>query len=392
MDIDQLFSRAALNPNHPRICYVVSSEITVSAFLREQMRHAGTRYDVTLVVNTSNPGFLTALGLTAKLQPIAMVREIAPWRDARALLALYSLFRRERFDLVHSVSPKAGLLSMLAGFMARVPVRIHTFTGQVWVTRKGCARWFLKLMDRLIVLFATHVLVDSPSQREFLLAQRVVSAEKSLVLGKGSIAGVDASRFKPDLQGRAALRSQLGYRDDDVVMLYLGRLNRDKGVLDLAQAFARVVAATPSARLLVVGPDEGGTCAMMQAALGKAAERARFVSYTDRPQDYMAACDVFCLPSYREGFGTAIIEAAACGVPAIASRIYGITDAVVNEVTGILHPAGDIAALGAAMARLAQNAPRRRAMGEAARQRVLAEFPMPALTSALLGFYEKILN
>ena len=369
------------------ICYVVSSEITVAAFLREQIRHTGTRYDVTVAVNTANPEFLSALGLTARLRSIAIVRQIALWQDARALTALYRLFRRERFDLVHSVSPKAGLLAMLAGFLARVPVRIHTFTGQVWVTRQGCARGLLKLMDRLIALFATHILVDSPSQRDFLLAQRVVSAEKSRVLGKGSISGVDASRFKPDPQVRSGVRQQLGYRDNDVVFLFLGRLNRDKGVIDLAQAFARVAATAQNARLLVIGPDEDGIQSLLRAALGSAAARAQCITYTDRPQDYMAAADVFCLPSYREGFGTTIIEAAAAGIPAIGSRIYGVTDAIDDGITGLLFGPGDIGQLANAMALLAGDTLLRHKLGEHARARALRDFSAGLITSELMRLY-----
>lgn len=376
-----------MKPNRPRICYVVSSEITVAAFLREHIRHAGTRYDVTVAVNTGNPGFLAALGLKAELQSIAIERKIAPWRDLQALLALYRLLRRRRFALVHSVSPKAGLLAMLAGFLARVPVRIHTFTGQVWVTRRGYARGLLKLMDRLIALFATHILVDSPTQREFLLAQRVVSAEKSRVLGRGSVSGVDASRFRPDPQARAAVRQKLGYRDGDVVFLFLGRLHRDKGVLDLAQAFARVAATAQNARLLVVGPDEDGIQSLLQAALGNAAAQAQSIAYTDRPEGYMAAADVFCLPSYREGFGTTIIEAAAAGIPAIGSRIYGVTDAVDDGATGLLCDPGDIGQLANAMLQLTANELLRREMGKRARTRALRDFPAAAVTAELMRFY-----
>ena len=378
---------SGVSPNHPRICYVVSSEITVAAFLREHIRHAATCYDVTVAVNTGNPAFLATLGLKAELQSIAIERKIAPWRDLQALMALYRLFRRRRFELVHSVSPKAGLLAMLAGRLARVPVRIHTFTGQVWVTRRGYARGWLKLMDRLIAVFATHVLIDSPTQREFLLAQRVVSAEKSRVLGKGSVSGVDASRFRPDPQARAAVRQKLGYRDGDVVFLFLGRLNRDKGVIDLAQAFARIAATAQNARLLVIGPDEDGIQSLMQASLANAAAQARYVPYTDRPEDYMAAADVFCLPSYREGFGTTIIEAAAAGIPAIGSRIYGITDAIDDGTTGLLFDPGDIGQLADAMLRLVSNELLRREMGERARARALRDFPAGAITAELMRFY-----
>ena len=378
---------SGVSPNHPRICYVVSSEITVAAFLREHIRHAATCYDVTVAVNTGNPEFLATLGLKAELQSIAIERKIAPWRDLQALTALYRLFRRRRFELVHSVSPKAGLLAMLAGRLARVPVRIHTFTGQVWVTRRGYARGLLKLMDRLIALFATHVLIDSPTQREFLLAQRVVSAEKSGVLGKGSVSGVDASRFRPDPQARAAVRQKLGYRDSDVVLLFLGRLNRDKGVIDLAQAFARIAATAQNARLLVIGPDEDGIQSSIQASLVNAAAQAQFIAYTGRPEDYMAAADVFCLPSYREGFGTTIIEAAATGIPAIGSRIYGITDAIDDGTTGLLFDPGDIGQLADAMLRLVSNELLRREMGERARARALRDFPAGAITAELMRFY-----
>lgn len=365
--------------------------MTLRTFLAPHVAAMREKYAVTVVANAGDSE-LRPVGPEVDFVSIQIERRIAPVRDLLAFVQLLRLFRLARFAAVQSVTPKAGLLSMLAGWIARIPVRIHIFTGQVWATRRGLARWFLKLMDRLIAGCATHVLVDSPTQRDFLLAEGVISADKSRVLGKGSISGVDSSRFKPDPQVRAELRRQLGYRDEDVVFMYLGRLNCDKGVLDLAAAFARVAAASGNVRLLAVGPDEDGARDLMLAALGNAAAQAKFVDFTDRPQDYMAAADVFCLPSYREGFGTTVIETAACGIPAIASRIYGLTDAVVDGVTGTLHAPGDINALTAAMTRLAADPQLRRTLGDAARQRALSDFPMTALTSALLSFYAKILN
>jgi glycosyltransferase involved in cell wall biosynthesis len=374
-----------------RICVVVSAPMTMRTLIAPHIAALQARYAVTAIAHLG-AGEPPPVGPGVEFVSLPIERRIAPLRDLRALTRLAWLFRQSQFAAVQSVTPKAGLFAMLAGWIARVPVRIHVFTGQVWATRSGPARGFLKLMDRIIAACATHVLVDSPSQRDFLLREGVVSEQKSRVLGKGSIAGVDAERFKPDPAARARLRGEIGCRNGECVFLYLGRLNRDKGVLDLAAAYTRAAARDEKARLLVVGPDEGGLKPAMLATLGKAAQRATFVSYTDRPEDYLAAADVLCLPSYREGFGTVIIEAGACGVPAIASRIYGVTDAVEEGVTGLLHPPADVGALAGQMSRLARDPALRASLGERARAKALRDFPESALTAELLNLYAAALG
>ena len=375
-----------------RVCFVVANEITATAFLLDQIREVAAQYEVCVVLNTRNPSFLGAYGITVEVVSVRIERRIRPLVDLKALFALWRLFRARRFDLVHSVTPKAGLLAVLAGFLAHVPRRLHVFTGQVWVTKAGIARKILKYVDTLLATLATDVLVDSPSQRDFLIAQGVVSPHKSTVLARGSISGVDIARFRPDNAARAAIRQELSVAGDGVIFLFLGRLNRDKGVLDLAAAYARLCRQHSDVWLIVVGPDEQALSKNIRQICEPCADRVRLVDYTSEPERFMAAADVFCLPSYREGFGTVVIEAAACGVPAIASRIYGLTDAVVEGETGLLHAPGDVDALTAAMARLSADSGLRRTLGEAARSRALADFPMPALTSALLDFYAKILR
>ena len=381
-----------MTPQRKRICLVVASEITATAFLLDQIREAALQYEVCVVLNTRDTSFLIPYGITAEVVAVPIERVIRPLADLRALIALWRLFRARRFDLVHSVSPKAGLLAMLAGFLAHVPRRLHVFTGQVWATRSGLARASLKAVDTLLAALATHILVDSPSQRDFLISAGVVSRDKSTVLAQGSISGVDPARFHPDAVASTAVRQELQIPAHGVLFLYLGRLNRDKGMLDLAAAFAQLCRQRDDVWLALVGPDEQGLEARITQLCAQCADRLRIVGYTSRPERFMAAADVFCLPSYREGFGTVILEAAACGVPGIASRIYGVTDAVVDGVTGMLFAPGDTIALAAAMARLAGDPTARRALGEAARARVLADFPMRTLTSALLAFYAKILN
>jgi len=364
----------------------VSSPITLWAFFRRHIAALQEQYAVTVIANIGQD---VSLPFDAEVHviPVMIERKISLLRDLRALICLVDIFRRHSFGVVHSVTPKAGLLAMAAAWLTKVPVRIHVFTGQVWATRTGAARAGLKALDGVIAKLATHVLVDSHSQREFLLANRVVNVSKSTVLANGSTCGADGERFRPDEEARRHTRDILGIPDGAVVFLYLGRLNRDKGLLDLTAAFAVLAAGDPAVHLLVAGPDEEGLRPQVQALLTAFAERVRLVEYTDRPEHFMAAADVLCLPSYREGFPQVAIEAAAAGLPVIASRIYGVTDAVVDGETGLLHPPGDVKALCSRMEALASAPQLRRELGAAGRARVLRDFSQDLVTQTLLAYY-----
>lgn len=366
-----------------RFCIVVSSPMTAKAFLRDQLAVLSGLHELHVVANADDEGaFLGQMGVRASFSRAGIERRISPFRDFAALLALLRIFGSRRIEVVHSVTPKAGLLAMTAAFGAGVPCRIHTFTGQVWANKKGVARWVLKNMDRIISLLATHILVDSASQRDFLAASGVVCGKKAVVLGHGSISGVDIDRFRPDAGMRAEVRRELGTGEGDILFLYLGRLNKDKGIPELLGAFERVHKHFPQARLLLVGPDEEG----LDAAIPSSNAFLR-VGYTATPERYMAACDVFVLPSHREGFGSTVIEAAACGVPCIASRIYGLTDAVVEGETGLLHRPQDSADLANAMLVLAADPEKRHSMGEQARKRAVQDFSMDVVTGNTMDFY-----
>lgn len=371
-----------------RICIVVASEMTVKAFLEQQIIALSERFDVTLVLNTQQADFAVQNGLPVKVIPLAIERAINPVADIWALYRLAGLFRKHQFDLVHSVTPKAGLLAMLAGKIAGVRFRIHTFTGQVWATRHGFSRFLLKSMDRLLAASATHLLTDSFSQRQFLIEQGICMAEKLSVLADGSISGVDVNKFKPDDVARRTIRKQLGISDDKVLLLFLGRMNRDKGVLDLAAAFGNVAPALGQLELLLVGPDEGDLKSSIKRATGEFSDRLHFIDYTDKPESYFAAADLFCLPSYREGFGSVIIEAAACAVPAIGSRIYGISDAIKEPETGLMFPPGDVSALGQALVQVVSNPESMRVMGDNALVRARNDFSVKRLVQAWLDYYD----
>jgi len=375
-----------------RLCLVTTSPLIVDFFLRGHLRALQSRYEVTLAVNTDDPRFLEAAGITVEVQPIPIERKIAPGRDLVALVALWRVIRRARFDAVISVAPKAGLLTALAAWLAQVPVRCHIFQGEVWANRDGAARALLRLLDKITASLATHVLVISASEREFLVRERVVSAGKAEVIANGSLAGVDLDRFRADDDVRRVVRARLGVPYADTVVLFLGRLTRDKGVLDLARAFAAFAGRHRTAHLVFVGPDEDGLRGAIELECRDFADRLHFHGLTDTPEQFIAAADVIALPSHREGFGNVIIEAAAAGVPAVASRIYGIQDAVVDGETGLLHPPGDVQAIARMLETLIVDDDRRRSIGARAQQRARARFSSDIVTGWLLSFVQAALS
>jgi glycosyltransferase involved in cell wall biosynthesis len=375
-----------------KLCFVTATPLTLRVFMRNHLLRLAEKHQVTAVAHFDaddlSDDFLPGVTKVA----ITIAREIHLLHDLHALITLIHLFRRERFDAVHSVTPKAGLLAMTAARLTGVPHRVHCFTGQVWATRTGLARAVLKTADIMIAANANSILTDSRSQRGFLEREKVIRRGQAEVLGAGSISGVDLERFRPNENARKQIRAEWGVPPNACLLLFVGRLNRDKGVLDLARAFAGLFHERRDIFLLVVGPDEAGIGNEFDQLCGSAVSNVRRIDYTAKPEDVMAAADVLVLPSYREGFGSVVIEAASCGLPAVVSRIYGLTDAVDENDTGLMHPPGDVAALGDCLKILCVDRALRLKMGNAARERASALFSMHTITDTLVGYYEHLLG
>lgn len=374
------------------LVFVATTPFAVNAFLRTHLLALAETYEVTLCVNTTAYPLLDDVARVVRVRHVDITRRIALWQDLRALFQLLRCFREIRPATVHSLTPKAGLLAMLAGWLARVPWRFHTFTGQVWANKTGVGRLLLKSIDRLIALCARRVFADSASQCRFLENEGVVRPGGVTVLGYGSVAGVDLARFRPDPVARAALRAETGVADAVPVFLFVGRLVRDKGVFDLVDAFAALSARHQRWELWMVGPDEEGLQAALQAEGERLGARIRWFGPTPVPERYMAATDVFVLPSYREGFGSVIIEAAACGIPTIAYRIDGVIDAIVDGRTGCLVAKGDAGGLAVAMEHLGGDQEEREELGKAARERAVDDFSSATVCAVWLGFYRSMLD
>lgn len=368
-----------------RICFVLTIPFTLNAFVRPHLERLAGSYDITICLNMEDSDILPVVPPGVRLVQLGIVRQIALWADLRTLLTLTGFFRREKFDLVISMTPKGGLLAMVAAWLAGVPRRVHCFTGQVWATRRGFSRWLLKSMDRLMVLCATRLLADSGSQRDYLAEQGIVEPGKIEVLANGSMAGVDVQRFQPDPAARTRIRGQLGICDDACCLLFVGRLTGEKGITELMGAFAALAAEFPDLHLMLVGPAEEGF-----ESLFRDNSRVHRIGYTQAVQEYMAAADVFCLPSHREGFGLVLIEAGAVGLPVVASRIYGITDAVLEGETGLLHQAGNVTDLVEKLQALIRDPSLRSTLGEAGRRRARTEFSADRVTKEMANFLRRM--
>ena len=297
-----------------------------------------------------------------------------------------------KFVSVHSVTPKAGLLTALAAFFAFIPHRIHIFTGQVWATKKGLIRLLLMSLDKIIFLLDNIILVDGQGQRQFLLSHHIISSKKSKVIGEGSICGVNTKRFYPTSEIRRLMRGKFNINDDFIVYEFMGRLNHDKGVYELLKAFNKLVETKNNVYLILFGDDEEN-CMKNFKQYENIKTNINFLYYgsTPIPEKMLQVGDVFCLPTYREGFGSSVIEASCLGLPVICSNAYGVMDAMVDNVTGLRCKVGDWGSLYNCMLQLYANPELRKKMGEMGRLRVLNSFSGEILTEKWVEFYNSIM-
>ena len=381
-----------MSNNKKKIAVIVTSVLMVKFFLVPHLKALANNYDVTLILKNDAPEVLQSMNLPVKITLIPIERKINLFKDFYALYLLVKVINDENFDLVHTLTPKAGLLGILAAWINQVPVRIHTFQGEVWANKKGLWRFVLRLLDKLVAKLTTNVLVVSESERQYLIGEKIVSKSKSCVLGSGSISGVDFLRFHKDEANRELLRRELYLDENDVLFIYVGRMNVDKGLLDLAEAFHLLAKEMPNVYLHMIGPDEENIISKLASIKHDIKNRLSFMPYTNQPELAMLPADVFILPSYREGFGVVIIEAAALGIPAIGSRIYGIVDAIEDGLTGRLFEKGNILDLYNQMHLLASSKELRLKMGEKAYSRVKHNFVQENLVNDLVTYYSKTMN
>ena len=366
--------------------------LSLEVFCKGLLREMSEKYEV---VALSSPGEL--LDVVEEREGvrcirIEMERHISPLKDLVSLWRIIRTFRREKPDIIHSMTPKAGLLCMMAGWMTGVPVRIHTFTGLVFPSATGLKRKILIATDRLTCRCATHVIPEGEGVKNDMLDNHITNKPLK-VLGHGNVRGVDMNYYDrtPEVMHLAK-----NLRDDSkMTFVFVGRVGRDKGIEELCKAFEKLSAEHDDLRLWVVGPDENDVDPIPASARDILNNHPNvFTLGMQREENllaYYAAADCFVLPSYREGFPNTVLEAGALGLPSIVTDINGSREIIIEGENGLIVPTHDTEALYRAMKRMREEPRERERMAGNARRMVAERFEQGYVRKCLYDYYDEIL-
>lgn len=381
----------------PKLLFTVTVPETAVAFLRGQLSYL-QQHNFTVTVVTSPGPQLDEFAQSEHIKVISlpMAREINVVSDLQSLPSMVRIIRTERPEIVNASTPKAGLLGMIAARLCNVPHRVYQLRGLRLETVTGFKRLLLMSTERLASANAQWVICNSPSLKNNYAELGLAPATKLRVLGAGSSNGVIAERFLPSpnlLTQAEQLRTQFGFQKGQKVIGYVGRLTRDKGIVELIDAFDKLYSDNPSIHLLLVGTLESGD-AIPSTTLTKISSNPaiHMSGFVKEPAAYYYLMDILAFPSYREGFPNVPLEAAIAGLPIVGFRSTGVVDAVRDGETGLLTPVGDTHALYLALKRMLEDDDLRLQFGRAGKQWVLTNFRAEKVWQMWADFYLGLLN
>lgn len=363
------------------------------SFFEGTMKELLKEYDLQLLSSPGDQLDLMGEKYKVKTHAIEMYRRMSPIKDMKSLWQLIRVFRKEKPYMVHSMTPKAGLLCMLAAWWTRVPVRLHTFTGLVWPTETGLKKKLLMFTDKITCFCATHIIPEGEGVKTDLLNNHIT--KKTIrVLGYGNVKGVDMIRFS--CRREVEEKAQELLNKDLFTFMFVGRIVRDKGINELCEAFVRLSKRYSNLRLFLVGSFEDDLDPISQESRtiieNDSAIHAVGPKYADDLLAYYAASDCFVFPSYREGFPNTVLEAGAMGLPSIVTDINGSRDIIIEGMNGTIIPSKDIEALYKAMERMVIDDNWRISLAGNARQLIMERFEQGFVQRCLLEYYNEILK
>lgn len=363
---------------------------SLAGFCSGMLRELSAKYEVIALSSPDEDLAKVAANEGVRTIAVPMERHIAVFKDIKSLLSLVRVFRQEKPTIVHSMTPKAGMLCMLAAWMTRVPVRIHTFTGLVFPTSTGLKRRILMFTDRLTCACATHIIPEGEGVKNDLL-NHGITRKPLTVLGYGNIRGVDMEFYsrRPEV----LLKAQ-EIRKPVFTFVFVGRIVRDKGINELCEAFGRL-SETEAVRLILVGPYEDNLDPISDRSRQMIQNNAAIESVGAKGGDellaYYAAADCYVFPSYREGFPNTVLEAGAMGLPSIVTDINGSREIIAQGENGVIIPSQDSEALYNAMLNMLKNCDAREKMAGNAREMIASRYEQGYVRKCLYEFYERVL-
>lgn len=378
------------NLNKKKILIIASSFITIKTFLEEFLIELSKKYDVYVATNLKN---LDKNELSFKykcnfrLIHIPIRRKINLYFDFLSLIFLFFIIKINKFELTLSLTPKAGLLTSLTSFFNFIKIRIHIFNGQIWYNKKGIKRVLLKYLDKITFFLSNYCLCESKSQVEFLISEGFQS-KKINVIADGSLMGVDTSKFTKNNDIRKKLRYELNIKNNQKVCMYLGRLNYEKGlklIVDASNFFEKY----DDVLFVFVGSSEINSIDLFE--LFSPRKNIIYIGHQNKIENYLNICDFTVLPSYREGFGISVIEAASMEKPCLISNIHGIRDTVINNYSGLIFEVGNLNNFITKLEYMFKNFKKTRHMGKRARSMVKRKFEKKIVIDNYVRFIENIL-
>ena len=374
-----------------KIMIASSESITVNRFLKDYIFELSKFFSITVACKNARRDLHKILPKNVSLIDLNIERKINLILDLISLVKTFFILKKYNFTMIQTITPKVGLIFQIVAFILRVNYRIHIFTGQIWATKRGLFRLLLKNLDKIVASITTDLLADSFSQKEFLIKENIVKRSKINVLANGSICGVDKNIFNRDLITKISIRKKLGIKNSEIIALFVGRLNKDKGITDLIKSFELIYDKVIDLHLVIVGKDEEKITLNFNEKY-KSFKRLHLLGEKYNPEQYMKASDFLCLPSYREGFGLVVLEAAACGIPSVGSNIYGLNEVIINKKTGLLHEVKNVSELSKLLMLMAKDNKLRKTLGKAAFQRAHKFFSKERILKEQINFVKMKFN
>lgn len=368
--------------------------LSLNILLKGQLKYLSKEFNITAISGEGSELDEILKREGVKIEAVKMRREISLFQDLYSLANLYILFRREKPSVVHSITPKSGLLSMVAAKLARVPVRIHTFTGLIFPSKSGFMNQLLIVMDKVLCRCATNIYPEGNGVRKDLIKYKITNKPLK-VIANGNVNGVDLDYFDPNqitLSQRNHLRRELDIKLEDFVFIFIGRLVKDKGIDELVSAFKNL--PSENVKLLLVGPFESQLDPLRKETLKEIKQNPRIIAvgFQEDVRPYFGIANALSFPSYREGFPNVVMQAGAMDLPSIVTDISGCNEIIENGVNGIIIPSKNISKLQSAMERLVENKGEYKKLRDNSRPMIASRYEQIKVWDALVAEYKLLLN